>query len=196
MNGSCYMYGGIMSCAAYITAAHAWYKSHMWMGHVPHMRDSFHTFERATFNATLATAAHVCVTSRIWMGHATQIRESYHTHERDMPMTAPYTAAHARTTSHIWMGLLANINEACHTHDRSISDAATAATTHTSRFTYEWVVSHKYMRSVTHARVFGHTWVAPCIWTSISCAIHMKESCLIYRSLPPRSQRTHTCDWA
>ena len=68
---------------------HEWVVSHIWMRHVTHINESWHTYEWVMSHTWTSPTTHEWVMSHIWMRHNTLMNESCHTYEWVM--------------SHIWM---------------------------------------------------------------------------------------------
>ena len=105
--------------------------SHVWMRHVTHANESWHTYE--------------CVMSHIWMHHVTymnitHMNESYH--------SCKFVMSHIRVMSHVWMSHVIHMNERIGhvTHIHAISELR------------HWVMSHIWMSHVTHMNEAWQSW--------------------------------------
>ena len=144
----------------------------MWMSHVAHVNESWHTYE--------------WVTSHIWMSHDTHMNESWHTfnewyHTCDWVTSHMHASRHTHeyVTWNTWMSHVTHMNESCHayacflnfhmfTGEQRFLDSSHATHMHALRHTYESsfhtykrVTSHIWMRHVTHMNESCYTreWV-------------------------------------
>jgi len=102
----------------------------IWMCHVTHMTESWHTYEWGM--------------SHIWMSHVTHINEACHVREWGM--------------SHIWMRHVTHVKESWHTYDWVIAHIWMSHVTHVNELchTYEGNMAHIWMSRVTHMNVSCH----------------------------------------
>jgi len=152
--------------------AKRWVTSHIWMSHVTHMNESYHTSKWVMSHIWMSHVTHLnesrhtseWVTSHIWMSHVTHMNESYHTSKW--------------VTSHIWMSHVTHLNESSQGWFRVTCVAYPKA----KRWVMSHVMSHTWMSHVTHMNESYHTskWVMSHIW--MSHVAHLNESC-------------HTSEW-
>ena len=150
--------------------------SHIWMCHVTHMNESYHTYEWIMSHIWMSHATHMnesCHTyewdtTHIWMSHVTHMNESYHTYEW--------------VISHIWMSHVTCMHESCHVYVRvkqhiccntyvaCKDNLFQSESCFSSKcYTYEWVI---WMSKVnTYEWVISNTCTSCCVYISESrCA--------------------------
>ena len=144
--------------------------SHIWMSHVTHTNESFHTsvqedtkrkVKRHYVNVGDMTPSNTRHVS-FWLIHLRGVRDWFISRVRDSSICRTWHfPIHDITYFHVW------------------HDVFTCMT----RFVYEWVMSHMWMSHVTHMNESCHTyeWVMSRIW--MSHVTHMNESCHTYDTI-------------
>jgi len=115
----------------------SWVVSHIWMCHVTHTNEPWHTYE--------------WVMSNVRMGHVTPMNESCHTYEG--------------VTSHVWMSHVTHMHKYMMAlNTRRCWWYVSQFMSHVTRMnescqTYEWVMSHIWMSHVTYMSESRHIYV-------------------------------------
>ena len=121
--------------------AHEWVTSHIWMSHVTHMNESWHTYE--------------WVMSHIWMRHRTHMNESWHTWHSHVETRSTWCAcvlqcfALCCSVLHcvaVYCSVLQNVAVCC-THPKPYTLRHVA---------HEWVMAHIWMSHGTHVTPACH----------------------------------------
>ena len=175
-----------------------WVMSHIWMSHVTHMNESFHTDECVMSLCDMNTSCHThvneschthvnglcpthvnesCHTQEVLqqqvMSHTCE-RVMSHTCERVMSHTCSRVMSHTggpTTRSHVTHMCMCDSNVSCHTYERVIW---------TSHVTHMWTghVTHMWTSHVSHRRSYNKKSCHTCecvIWT---CHVtRVNESC-------------------
>jgi len=115
-----------------------------------------------------------------------------HTHTQTLSLTHTHTHIHTRTSTYIytWMSCIAHINETCHTYEWDMSHIWMRHVTYQGvMHTYEYVTSHIRISHGTHMNESCHTikWVTSEI--QISHVTHIKEPCHTHKGVALHMQR-------
>ena len=142
--------------------------SHIWIRHVTHMIESRTTCRVGGCRTPLR---YEWVMSHIWMGLVT-----HYTFEGVMPWVMSHIWRKSRTTCH-------HTYEESHERRIEIEFAAPRSGTNEACHTYIWVMSHIWMRRVTHMNESCHPyeWVMSLVW--LSRVTHVNVSCHTCRSV-------------
>ena len=88
-----------------------WVMSHIWMSHITHMNEPYHTYEwvmsRTFLNGTCHT--HECVMSQIWLSHVTHRNVSCLTYEWVMSRIRVSHIAHTKQSRRTYEWVMSSI---------------------------------------------------------------------------------------
>ena len=117
MNESCHTYE--WGCHIWISCIiYEWVMSHIWMSHVTHMNESFHTYEWTMSHIWISHVTHMTESCHTCMNYVTHMNEPYHRNEW---VISRMNEAHHTWMRHVKYGYaMSYMNEVCHIWMRHI----------------------------------------------------------------------------